>query len=239
MLAFDRATAGQLGSLFDLTADAEDGRLFLTLARTEGLVSGQGILARLHFVLNPGAKPGVASDVVVAQAVVVNEAGAHLEQDQNLITSSASLAVAATPVADFVDMDGDGLCDDWEDAKGLPTDRANAWEDPDNDGRINLVEYAVGSHPLVANPEPIMQIQCEKSEGEHYLTLSYFRNKAATNLEFHFEASEDLVQWTTLPETWVVEQVIDNGETEQVIMRETSPMEPSGAQFIRLSFTLK
>lgn len=53
-------------------------------------------------------------------------------------------------------MDGDEPWDDWEDARGLPTDRDNAREDPDNDRRLNLVEYAVGLNPLGRGRRPVL-----------------------------------------------------------------------------------
>lgn len=239
VLSFGQATAGQVGSLFDLSSAAADGRLFLTLARTEGLVSGQGVLARLNFVINPGAKPGVTSDLVVAQAVVVNDAGAHLENERYVVNSSASVSVAVTNFSEFVDLDGDGLSDDWEDTHRLPTDRANVWEDPDNDRRLNLVEYAVGSNPLVADAEPVLRVYPEEQNGESYLALSHFRNKAATNIEFFFEVSENLVHWSPLPESAVTVQVIDHGATEQVILREINPMKSAATHFVRLGFRLE
>ncbi len=51
----------------------------------------------------------------------------------------------------FIDSDGDGLPDDWENQYGLdpndPTGDNGAAGDPDNDGLTNLEEYTNGTNP--------------------------------------------------------------------------------------------
>jgi hypothetical protein len=46
------------------------------------------------------------------------------------------------------DMDLDGMDNEWEELHGLdPMDSSDAWEDPDSDGMINLVEFRDGKDP--------------------------------------------------------------------------------------------
>lgn len=56
------------------------------------------------------------------------------------------------------DTDGDGVADWWEQLYGLdPTDGADALADEDGDGWNNLKEFQLGTDPLIANQEPLLQ----------------------------------------------------------------------------------
>lgn len=52
-----------------------------------------------------------------------------------------------------LDMNRNGLPDDWEAGSGLPTDRDTSGEDPDQDGLTNREEYAYGTGPAVADTD--------------------------------------------------------------------------------------
>ncbi|MCK5561092.1 MAG: hypothetical protein KAJ51_10880, partial [Thermoplasmata archaeon] len=60
------------------------------------------------------------------------------------------------PIEGFVDKDGDGMNDSWEQEYGLdPTNPKDALEDLDDDGLINLQEYLGGTDPTDVNdPQP-------------------------------------------------------------------------------------
>ena len=67
---------------------------------------------------------------------------------------------------------------------------ANA--DPDGDGRPNLIEYAFGLDPLVAD-----QDASSSAIGPNGLTLTYPEVVGATDLLYHLEQSPDLWHWVT------------------------------------------
>ncbi len=235
VLSFDQASRGQLGSLFDLSSDVADGCLYLTFARSDQLTSGQGILASLSFMINPGAQSGLLTELATAQVVAVNQGGAKLALAATPPgMSGASVVVTNRAFAEFVDSDHDGLRDDWEDAHRLPIDVQNTSEDPDHDGRVNILEFALGSDPLVADSEPCLVVQPVRIADADYLSLSYSRNKAASNCDFLVECSDDLTTWTPLPEAKIVVQSVDMGQTERVVIREIQPVRVLPAHFFRL-----
>ena len=57
------------------------------------------------------------------------------------------------------DSDGDGMPDSWELAHGTSANTPDADTDADQDGRTNLEEYIVGSHPNDASSEFRVRIQ--------------------------------------------------------------------------------
>lgn len=52
-----------------------------------------------------------------------------------------------------LDYDNDQLPDSWETKNGLPFDRDNALEDPDNDGLANYDEFKFGTNPNSADTD--------------------------------------------------------------------------------------
>lgn len=82
------------------------------------------------------------------QATVCEVSPEAESSDQNLLVTAPASAIAAP----FEDFDDDLLPDDWERAVGLdPADPADALEDPDGDGRVNLGELLAGTDPLMAD----------------------------------------------------------------------------------------
>ena len=64
--------------------------------------------------------------------------------------------------------------------------------DPDGDGRANLIEYAFGLDPLVAD-----QDASTSAIGPNGLTLTYPEVVGATDLLYHLEQSPDILHWVT------------------------------------------
>lgn len=70
---------------------------------------------------------------------------------------------------------------------------AGDFADPDGDGILNLLEYALGSDPTAANPKNMLAVAIA---GGH-LQVSFNRNGSATDLAYVVETSSDLVTWVT------------------------------------------
>jgi len=70
---------------------------------------------------------------------------------------------------------------------------AGDFADPDGDGIVNLLEYALASDPTVASPGNSLSAAVV---GGH-CQVSFNRNASATDLVYVLEASPDLAAWTT------------------------------------------
>ncbi len=151
----------------------------------------------------------------------------HAEGTWIPVLSNDDLSIAYVPPG--ADENQNGIPDDWEilhfgnaDPGQNPADG-----DPDGDGIPNLLEYALGTHPLVANPSPITFESVTVGGREHF-QLVIPRNPAATHLEFAVESSADLVEWTT-GETVVIEDAPD-----RLIVRDNPPDHAGERRFLRL-----
>lgn len=74
--------------------------------------------------------------------------------------------------------------------------------DSDGDGRSNLLEYASGTDPRSLDPNPA-SFALETSGEDGFLTLSYQKNLAATDLDFQVEQTEDLIEWEDVADSLV------------------------------------
>jgi autotransporter-associated beta strand protein len=112
---------------------------------------------------------------------------------------------------------------------GTPAKDASLTADSDNDGTINLIEYATKMNPSVSDVVP----QSFARNG-NTLEFHYSRNKAATDVTTRVEWSDTLA-----PGSWsqsgVTEQIVgDNGMVETV--RAIVPSAP-GRRFVRLEIS--
>ncbi len=69
--------------------------------------------------------------------------------------------------------------------------------DPDGDGRSNLMEYALGTDPRAGDDSPV---GFELVPEDDCITLTYRKNLAATDVTFQVQKSDDLVEWTDVPD---------------------------------------
>ena len=154
--------------------------------------------------------------------------------------------VTVTPTAG--DADGDGLPDVWEALYGLSTTGGTgadgAFGDPDGDGRVTVLELALGSNPVVpdsggaASPALVL----DAYDGKTYLTWQYRRLLAPGALSYFVETTTDLANWHSGP-GWV-EQVgatvpTGDGLTETVTIRALPAVDAGGATgHMRLRITL-
>jgi hypothetical protein len=142
-------------------------------------------------------------------------------------TDTAALQVTVADIND--DANGNGILDDWELAHfGNADPGANAADDdPDDDGDSNLMEFALNTNPLRANPSPLVR-DLEDVAGARHLRLTLPKNPAATNLIYTVQSCGDLVSWTH------ADTSIETDTATQLIVRDNSDVAVTPRRFIRL-----
>ncbi|MEY4490075.1 MAG: hypothetical protein RIQ79_2583 [Verrucomicrobiota bacterium] len=109
-------------------------------------------------------------------------------------TSTPAVLTVGTPVPTF---------SVWVAAKSLVGGDAAATADPDGDSLPNLIEYAMGLEPMVSDAADLgLRLS---SSGASEWTVRYPQSRQMTGVTAIVETSPDLVAWTTLPGTPVVE----------------------------------
>jgi hypothetical protein len=105
--------------------------------------------------------------------------------------------------------------------------------DPDQDGLPNLVEFAFGLNPLVADPAqaPLRAGLDPADPGKR--VLEFVRPKGLQGISYLIQVSDDLQGWGALTGT---PQITDLGNgNEQVVVEDTAPLGPGSSRFILLS----
>jgi hypothetical protein len=110
---------------------------------------------------------------------------------------------------------------------GGPTDLA---ADPDHDGRSNLIEFALGLHPLSASeaPERIPVFSVTTTDPgtglQTEVTLSYCRLRFLETLDWSIDASTSLGDWTVNPSDLMIVSILAHADgTETITYRSTMP----------------
>ncbi|MFN7138733.1 MAG: DUF5722 domain-containing protein, partial [Limisphaerales bacterium] len=73
--------------------------------------------------------------------------------------------------------------------------------DPDGDGFVNALEYAMNLDPRTPNDRTLLQPQLMEESGQIYLALRYKERLGTSGLSLTNEASPDLLQWNAAPVT--------------------------------------
>ena len=108
-------------------------------------------------------------------------------------------------------------------------------DDPDGDGVVNLLEYALDTDPLV--PNPAVEAAAIVVSGMTYPAVTFRRRLCRDHLQYVVETSDDLSKWDRGVEH-VVEAppALDNADgTEQVIFRSVIPLQAGPRRFMRLA----
>lgn len=138
----------------------------------------------------------------------------------------------------FVDTDGDGLGDDWEDRFLGGLDHG-ALDDPDGDGETALLEFALGTPPL-AGRRSGPDIAAKSAEGSPEVFLSYRRRLGlAGGLQYVLERKEDDHGWVPADDDFRLVAVTNpyDGTGTEVVFRRTRPGAPSSG-LLRLRVTI-
>jgi hypothetical protein len=127
----------------------------------------------------------------------------------------------------------------WAQSIGLGAE-ASMTGDNDSDGMNNLLEYALDSDPMSDSSHRLPSGATELIEvdgvTDHYLTLTFRRNLAASELTFTVELSGDLTGWNG--NTAVPVSTTDHGDgTATEVWRAPLPLNDDSSQFVRLRVT--
>jgi autotransporter-associated beta strand protein len=160
---------------------------------------------------------------------------AHLGSNIFTVSATDSAGASAQVVLTIQVTSGDsdandnGIEDSWEITKfGNANLGANLPElDPDSDGLMNLMEFALDTHPLVANKKTLIVSFHTLPSGDH-LRLQVSKNPLATNLVFIVEVCGDFQDWSSNPTT------IESETATELIVRDNVSNSNSNRRFIRL-----
>jgi DNA-binding beta-propeller fold protein YncE len=112
----------------------------------------------------------------------------------------------------------------------LPTEERGPGDDPDGDGIPNLLEYALGLDPSLANRAALPLGETLFTGGQAYLMLEVGKNAAATDVQLIVESSADLLSWNSGPGHTVILE-----ETASLLrVRDAVPVSESARRFLRL-----
>ena len=97
-------------------------------------------------------------------------------------------------------------------------------DDFDRDGIVNLLEFALGLNPLLADGGPLTVLKIEGGE----LNLTYAKDTSLGGIIYQVERSLDLVSWTPVPDQ--IESLSGSVEMRKAAVG----MAPNLQQFLRL-----
>ena len=105
-----------------------------------------------------------------------------------------------------------------------------AISDFDNDGLMNLLEYAVGSSGTTVSTNPQVLSHAEIG-GLKYLRLSLPKDPAATDVSIAVEASSDMITWSSIG------LIVETDTATLLTVRDNLPITPNGRRFMRVKVT--
>ena len=119
---------------------------------------------------NGAAIPGATAATFTLAETTLADAGDYAVTVTNGVGSATSTAVPLTvaPAEPFVA---------WTEAAGLPADQRGGTDDPDADGRPNLLEFVFGADPLAPDPPGGPVVQVGNFDGTAYPFITYARRR--------------------------------------------------------------
>jgi hypothetical protein len=122
---------------------------------------------------------------------------------------------------------------------GDPAKEASVWgdkADPDQDGRDNLLEFALGLNPLKKDPNKgALDNTVIELAGAKYATLAFTRRQNETLLQYIPEVSGDGQTWTNgAANVKEVNAAAMDGTFEKVLCQDLTPILPTSSRYFRL-----
>ena len=116
------------------------------------------------------------------------------------------------------------------------------YEDPDADGLPNLLEYAIGSNPLLPSSRTVLTAAVSEltvlGATGSYVTFEYRRNLNADGIALHLQTSSDLSNWSNVSGELEYVGMRGNGDgTATVTWRTAKPLSDQdlASLFVRLA----
>lgn len=130
---------------------------------------------------------------------------------------------------------------------GLSGGNAAPGFDYDGDGLVNLLEYALNLNPTIASQAGLPVVTLKDYGGTLYLSMTFTRSSAATDLTYVAQGSSDLVNWSALGTSTAGGAMSGAGVVSDVgpapffavEVRDTVPFSgaPGSQRFLRLQVT--
>ncbi len=110
---------------------------------------------------------------------------------------------------------------------------------PANDGITNLMKYALNLEPKVNGTVGLPATSITATGGQSYLTLTYTKVIAATDITYTPQVSGDMQGWASGVGATTTVSVTNNpdGRTQTVVERDLTPASGSAKRFMRLKVT--
>ena len=112
---------------------------------------------------------------------------------------------------------------------------ASPEQDLDNDGRTNLLEYALGTNPAEPDAGIFLKAGLTTIEAQQYFTLTLERSVKRDDIGFEIEASANLSDWSDITnQTLIIED-----SASKYIVRQSDPVSSAERSFMRLRLQMK
>ncbi|MGE3310358.1 MAG: SdrD B-like domain-containing protein [Limisphaerales bacterium] len=125
----------------------------------------------------------------------------------------------------------------WLTDSGVPPEFRGATDDPDVDGLFNALEFAMGTSPMVANPDAGPRVTVIRTENLVVAGFLVQRSRATGGeVAYDMDVSPDLIRWEGIQP---VVTMVTPGETSDVVrLLDPNPSTPGAPRFLRLRVVL-
>lgn len=160
--------------------------------------------------------------------------GEAITSEDELLDGVHFLPVGAETIAEELDLAINGALaaipslGDWREQASIATSSLDA--DDDQDGLANIVEYWLGTDPLMAGQ--LRPGLFQTTQGQLGVTSLSHRADMPAGLSTMLEGSSNLTQWSPVGASWM-RQYIGGGVWSSVVLQ-TIPLSQGGAPFLRL-----